>query len=360
MKKHILALAVASVAATPAFADSSKKSETNFYGNIQYAVEYSEREGGMFPSDPGFDSYDNGSTLGLTHKHEIAPGFTGFAKVEFHDMGLNDNGIQSMGPNDNESSEGISGLDEAYIGVAGDFGKVWVGTDESIYTTLIQRLPDYYESGRHNIWTGGDTGQGDLLQYSSPYLNSFGDGVMQFYGALGFENERDDMGEKQTHLPYQLGFRYLNGSFMLNAAMDSNDGAERGNENVYGINAEIAATNQIVVGATYNRQDSGADPQDRGSQRFDVYGRYTIGKSVYAVSYEREDTKGLTTTYDMYGNTTHSRTGDETNETITLQAKHHVSESISVFSEAYFQTTNNESWGESESTSVVFGGKYAF
>src|SRR5690606_33042455 len=110
MKKTLIASAVA--AAT--FSGAALAQESNLptvYGNIQYVVKHTNVDGG----GSSVEHADNGSTLGVTHDHEIAPGVTGFFKVELEGNA-----------DDKANSEGLSKLDEAYIGVKGDnFGKVW-------------------------------------------------------------------------------------------------------------------------------------------------------------------------------------------------------------------------------------------
>ena len=44
------------------------------YGNIQYVVTHANVDGG----GSALEHADNGSTLGVKHDHEIAPGVTGF------------------------------------------------------------------------------------------------------------------------------------------------------------------------------------------------------------------------------------------------------------------------------------------
>ena len=47
------------------------------YGNIQYVLKHTNVDGG----GSEVEHADNGSTLGVKHDHEIAPGITGFLSL---------------------------------------------------------------------------------------------------------------------------------------------------------------------------------------------------------------------------------------------------------------------------------------
>jgi len=372
MKKHILALAVAaaSVTAVPAafaqsaYANAQKSAgETTFYGNIQYAIEaVDDSENGS-----KMDSYDNGSRLGIRHEHKITQSITGFAKVEVRGLGLDDK---------SGKDSAFGRLDEAYIGVSGDFGKVWIGSDDTTYETLIQKVPNYFESGRYNLYAGGKTGEGDLLQYESPLLpGGYVGGVMKFYGAVGFESGQDKNGGANK-LPYQLGMSYALDGFALNVAMDSNDGFDdnrysqrRGSNNTYGMNMEFTPLENLIFGTTYSYKNKDSSEKVSGLKQSDVYGRYTVGKTVFATSYERMETQD----YGSYDVAIYNSDGMEvgtkavtygsgetiSHETFTLQALHNVSESLLVYSEVYFTNYKSESL-RGDATSLVVGARYSF
>ena len=127
MKKTLLASAIAVATFSGAAAAQTTMSASELaakmdsmpqvYGNIQYAIAHDNVDGG--PSK--VEHFDNGTTLGVTHDHEIAPGVTGFFKLE----------LEGINADDKSSSSGIDALDEAYIGVKGDsFGQIWVGSDD--------------------------------------------------------------------------------------------------------------------------------------------------------------------------------------------------------------------------------------
>lgn len=157
------------------------------YGNIQYVYNYNDSD----ISGSSSQHADNGSTLGVKHDHEIAPGVTGFFKLELDGFGA-----------DEKDSDGAN-IDEAYIGLKGDsFGQVWIGSDDSIYES---QLGDYgnwvFEFARLNPYASYTTGEGDMIQYMSP---SFGG--LTFSGAVQIRGDGDSSysgGDEER--PYQFG-----------------------------------------------------------------------------------------------------------------------------------------------------------
>src|SRR5690554_3505886 len=132
MKKTILASAIA--AAT--FSGAALAQESNLptvYGNIQLAVMHDNIDGG----GSSIEHFDNGSTIGVLHDHQIAPGVEGFFKAEFH-FNADDN---------NDAGSGFYEIDEAYVGVRGDnFGQIWVGKDDSTYETAVDEINQFFRS----------------------------------------------------------------------------------------------------------------------------------------------------------------------------------------------------------------------
>lgn len=237
MKKTILASAIA--AAT--FSGAAMAQESNLptiYGNIQYALSYENLDEGPY----AVDHFDNGSTLGVAHSHEIAPGITGFFKME----------LEGIDADDKAESNGIDGLDEAYIGVKGDnFGQIWVGSDDSTYESAIDVIANFYEVGAYNLGGGYETGEGDLIQYMSP---SFGG--LKLAAAVQVNGTEKDGGKSY---PYQLAAIYTVDALELAFAMDSNDG--RLDYSTNGVdsdgNSTLNANNENTYGlrATYNLED---------------------------------------------------------------------------------------------------------
>ncbi|KRW81775.1 porin [Marinobacter sp. P4B1] len=329
MKKTILASAIA--AAT--FSGAALAQESNLptiYGNIQYALAYENFDEGPY----SVDHFDNGSTLGVAHSHEIAPGITGFFKME----------LEGIDADDKAESNGIDGLDEAYIGVKGDnFGQIWVGSDDSTYESAIDKIANFYEVGAYNLGGGYETGEGDLIQYMSPSFGGFK------LAAAVQVNGTEKTGGKSY--PYQLAAIYSVDALELAFAMDSNDGSldyssandlNTNNENTYGLRATYNLDNLSLTAQFQTRKDV--------EDKFGLMGVYTLGKNQFALSYERSEADG-----DLNA----QKPGDQdVKDIVTIQALHNLSDNMYVYVEGYLaggdQVHQWDSNGDDEITAADF------
>ncbi|MGR0280407.1 porin [Marinomonas dokdonensis] len=151
MKKSIIALAVSSAALTSVSAMAAEGSTFDVYGNIQYAITDTEGAG---------DFEDNGSTLGVQGDTKINDDLTAFFKYELEFDADED------GDDDNEAK-----LDQAFVGLQGNFGKVKVGSFDSIYGDAIQDSVDQFD---YIGFAGSSTTEeGDTIAYFSPSFNGF-------------------------------------------------------------------------------------------------------------------------------------------------------------------------------------------
>ncbi len=301
MKKTLLASAIAAVtfsgavsaddhAMSAAELAAKMDSMPTVYGNIQYALSHDDIGG----ESSTVEHFDNGSTLGVTHEHEVSPGVTGFFKLELDGFGA-----------DEKDSTGAN-IDEAYIGVKGDsFGQVWVGSDDSTYESAVTEISEYYEVAALSQGVDYTTGEGDLIQYMSP---SFGGLTL---GAAVQINGDGEGGEKSY--PYQLAAMYSIDALELAAAMDSNDsGANGNNENTYGVRASYSVGDLRFTGEYHTTKDV--------ADVYGVIGYYTMGANTFALSYE---------------NKTADDAADTESDTITLQALHNISDHMYVYFEGY-------------------------
>lgn len=350
MKKTILASAIA--AAT--FSGAALAQESNLptvYGNIQLAVVHDNYDGG--PST--IEHADNGSTIGLTHDHEIAPGVTGFFKAELE-----------FDADDKAGNGGLNAFDEAYIGVKGDqFGTVWVGSDDSTYESAIDKIANFFEVASLNLGGLYETGEGDLIQYSSPSFSG-----LQLHGAVQVNGDGDKKAGKKSY-PFQLAATYTVDALELAFAVDSNDGGRvyskfagqtddngvvignsSNNENTYGLRATYAL-DAMSVTAQYQTRKDVADIAG-------IMGVYTLGKNQFALAYERAS-------YDA--DQTASVPGEQdAQDTVTLQALHNLSSNMYVYVEGYIGggdrvygfTNNSGTTATDERTVAAVGATYYF
>ncbi|MFT7338760.1 MAG: putative porin [Marinobacter maritimus] len=342
MKKTLIASAIAAISFSGAAAaqDALSASEMaakmdsmpSVYGNIQYALTYNNVDGGT--SDIAHN--DNGSTIGVKHDHEIVPGITGFLKIE----------LDGLDADDKSKGRGRIRVDEAYIGVKGDsFGQVWVGSDDSLYETTIDQIVNYYEVAARNIGGSYTTGEGDLVQYMTP---SFGG--LKLGAAVQINGDGDTQSGGKSY-PYQLAAIYSVDALSMAFAMDSNDGdtsyssgtveTPKNNENTYGVRV---AYNMDALGASLEYQTR-KDAYDIVG----VQGTYTLGKNVFALSYELAEADGVN--------------GDDKQDTIALQALHNLSSNMYVYVEGNLSGGDDGVYGvadKSEASTVSVGATYYF
>jgi len=345
MKKTLIASAIAAATfsgSVMAQADTSASqlaarmdSMPTIYGNIQYAIAHDNVEGGSSE----MSHFDNGSTLGVKHDHEFAPGITGFFKLE----------LEGLAADDKDRESGLEDLDEAYIGIKGDsFGQIWVGSDDSTYERAVDEISQYYEVATLNIGADYTTGEGDLIQYSSPSFAGLtlmaavqvnGDGDVLDEDNDGV-NDLGDKGDKKSY-PYQLAAVYEMDAFELAVAMDSNENASRAsNENTYGLRASYDMGDLRVTGEYHTTKDV--------SDTYGLIGYYSMGANQFALSYEM--------------NVADNATDDETT-TVTLQALRNLSDHMYVYFEGYLGGGDDGAYGvanESERSIASVGAVYYF
>jgi predicted porin len=314
MKKTLIASAIAAISFSGAVAAQATLSASEMaakmdsmpqvYGNIQLALTYDDIKNG--PNSTDFA--DNGSTIGVKHDHLIAPGITGFFKAELE-----------FNADNKAGNGGLNGFDEAYIGVKGDsFGQVWIGSDDSTFERAVDEISNFWEVGTLNLKSSGGgytTGEGDLVQYMTP---SFG-GL-----TLGAALQINGGGADKSY-PYQLSAVYAVDALELAFAMDSNDGSTGysstavdpvgNNENTYGLRASYNLDNLRVTGQYQTRKDY--------ADTYGLMGVYVLGQNQFALSYEVREKDGT------------AKTGNNTRDTIAIQALRNLSDNLYVYAEGY-------------------------
>lgn len=343
MKKTILASAIAAATfsgAAMAGAHAEKNLPT-VYGNIQYVLYHDNIDGG----NSAVEHADNGSTLGVLHDHEIAPGLTGFFRLE----------IDRLGADDISTQEAFR-VDQAYIGVRGDnFGQLWVGTSDTVYERAVTEISEFYEVALLNQRVNYDTGEGDTVQYLSPNF-----GGLTIGAAVQINGDGDPQVDKKSY-PWQLAAMYEVDALELAFAIDSNDGgraydafgdgaiASVNNENTYGLRASYNLDNLRLTGEFHTRKDV--------ADTFGVMGVYTLGKNQFALSYE------MTQYDDDYAGVNAADLAGNDVDTVTLQALHNLSDHMYVYFEGYLGGGDNGVYGvedKSERSIASVGAVYYF
>jgi predicted porin len=164
MKKTLIASAIAAATLTSnAFAMDPASdlammldSMPTIYGNVQLVNVSTDTSTTGAPDESDSEFVDNGSTIGFKHSHEISDGLTGYVVAEME-----------FTADEKSKTGGLNRLDEAYIGLKGDFGDVRIGSDESVYQWID--IVDTFEAVGIS-GGGGDNAQGDAVNYVSPEL----------------------------------------------------------------------------------------------------------------------------------------------------------------------------------------------
>jgi predicted porin len=277
MKKTLVALAVSSVAAssvTAFAAEDTTKFDT--YGNIQLVYANSD--------DNGSELGDNGSTFGFQGSTAISQGLTGFFKYELE------------ADADEKNSDVDLGLDQAFAGLKGSFGKVQVGSFDSIYNNAIQDGVDQFEY----LGFGGSslTSEGDTIAYFSPSFNGLEiQASAQIKGgddSANSSSELDDAGTTATSesgTATTLVAKYTLDALTLAVGYDDLS-TTVGGEATYGFSAAYQLSPALVLKAKYEEQD---DDSVMG-----IATRYAYGMGDLYASYEAYS-MDAGEDYDEYG-----------------------------------------------------------
>ena len=244
MKKSIIAIAVSSAALASVSVHAAEGSTVDVYGNIQYA--YTD-------NDAGSDFEDNGSTIGFKGETTINDDLTAFFKYELE------------ADADQKSGDVAVGLDQAFVGLKGNFGKVQVGTFDSIYNNAIQDSVDQFEN--LGFSSNKTTTEGDTIAYFSPSMNGLE--IQASAQVKGTDNAND--GTAVT-----LVGKYSVDALTVALGYDSLENDQTDDENTIGLNVGYQVMPALNVSAKF---ETTKDTQDA----FGLAARYAYGAGdIYA------------------------------------------------------------------------------
>ncbi|WP_067223813.1 porin [Marinomonas gallaica] len=286
MKKTLVAIAVSSAALTSVSAFAAEDT-VNFdvYGNIQLVYADSDANDSEIT--------DNGSTFGFQGSTAINDDLTGFFKYELE------------ADADEKTSDIAVNLDQAYVGLQGGFGKVQVGSFDSIYNNAIQDTYDQFEY--FGIKNAELTKEGDTIAYFSPSMGGFEVQLSaQFKGKA--ESEVGNGTEDGTALTAVA--KYSVDALTIAAGYDSlenNTARSNADSATYGVSATFQATPALSVGAKWEEEEDqnsiiglatrfnygsgdvyatyqNVDPDAAGSDDYNEYGvgaTYNLASNMY-------------------------------------------------------------------------------
>lgn len=265
MKKSIIALAV-SGAALASVSASAAEVNADIYGNIQYSY----AEGGN-----GSEFTDNGSTFGIKGDTKINEDLTAFFKYELE------------ADADEKNSDVSVGVDQAYVGLKGGFGKVQLGTFDSIYNNAIQDDVDQFEF--LGFESASTTEEGDTIAYFSPSLNGF-----EIQLSAQSKGDADETADGSYGTAVTSVIKYTLNDLTVAVGYDSNDNTADENQTT-GLSVAYALQPNLNVTLKYETE----------SETQDIYGlstRYGYGYGDLYASYQTVDPDAAASEdYDEYG-----------------------------------------------------------
>lgn len=291
MKKTLVAIAVSSAALT-SMSSFAAEDTVNFdvYGNIQLV--YAD-------SDAGSEITDNGSTFGFQGSTAVNDDLTAFFKYEL-EMDADDKSKNTESKTNDGTDYDVQ-LDQAYVGLQGSFGKVQVGSFDTIYNNAIQDTYDQFEY--LGITGAGLTDEGDTIAYFSPSMSGF-----EVQLAAQFKGETDDTltASEEDGTAFAAVVKYSVDALTIAAGYDDRENTGSDNS-TYGLSATFQATPALSVGAKWEEVEdtasyvalaarfnygagdvygsySNVDPDAAGSDDFDEYGvgvTYNLASNVY-------------------------------------------------------------------------------
>lgn len=300
------------------------------YGQLSLVMEHNETRGDQ-GSETSFR--DNHSWIGVRNQTEIMPGTEAFVRGEWSSIPTDDDGM-------------TENLEYAYLGVEGDFGRIWGGTDDSVYEQELDHVANFFE-GEFRDEEGEvlrhfkgpyDTGRDRLVQYRSPSYGNW-----QVHGAVQLnEDGNSDVDDGEESRPYQLITTYKSDNWQWALGMDSNDGdgpsslGEHRNENTYGARGSYKSESWGLTAQYQHREDV----RNVGS----VLATYNIGPNRFSAAWERERD------YTQVDDT-------ETLTAYTAQILHNVNESMAVYVEGYQRESDG---AKPMRRDLMIGSRYRF
>ncbi|MGO3345236.1 MAG: porin [Marinomonas sp.] len=264
MKKSIVALAVSSAALASISAYAAEETSVDFYGNIQYAYTH---------SDQGSQFADNGSTLGVKGESKVTDNTTAFFKYEL-EFDADEKGTTD------------SNIDQAFVGLKGDFGKFQVGTFDTVYNNAIQDGIDQMENIAFT--NGAKTSEGDTLAYYSPEVGGFEIQVAaQTKGGGDTIDVADDGTSTMAVIKYSMDM------VAIALAYDSRHNQNINNNDTIGLAVTVTPSDVVSITAKYETAEGDAD-------YLGVAARYSYGPGDIYGSIQNVDPDSTASDYSEY------------------------------------------------------------
>ncbi|TYL48657.1 porin [Marinomonas sp. IMCC 4694] len=262
MKKTIIAIAVSSAAFASLPAQAAEGSSVDVYGNIQFA--YSDK-------DAGTDLEDNGSTIGVKGETKVSDDLTAFFKYELEFKADQTEGRDS----NNTKGYNESKLDQAFVGLQGNFGIVQIGSFDTIYNNAIQDTVDQFEY--LGMTSADGTSEGDTITYFSPSMNGFE--VQVAAQVKGDTTSTDNIDDEEDGASLMGVLKYSTDLVSVALGYDTRENTSTDPKATTGLAVTVMPMDSLSVTAKYETTE---DTQD-------IYGlaaRYGYGAGDVYASYQ--------------------------------------------------------------------------
>jgi predicted porin len=251
LKTSAIALAVAGAVAAPV----AVQADSGFYGSVRIGFQYYD---GGFTGSPATDQTTirgYGSRFGFSGETDMGNGLTGFGKYE-------------VGIDTDTSGLNISGR-HAFVGVKGDFGKVYLGRTYHTWYNFISGPLDNPWWGAGYTWHNYTGRTNQAITYAG------GSGNFGFGASLYMDSSSTDTGGSANDLDkFEIAANWQAGPVLLAIGYSDQDeigGFDPGE--VIGLTASGWETGIFTWGLSYTMQDDidGLLPQiDATGIAFDV------------------------------------------------------------------------------------------
>jgi predicted porin len=262
--------------------------DVTVFGHIDTSLDNVDFDpGGGSPSQDDLNFHCTTCSIGFKGSEDLGNGLKAIFKLDFqYDTIVRNDGDGSGADGDNDNS-GLLDRDQ-WLGLAGGFGQVRIGTISTVYKShgaMIDPLYRTYLQGRdHGLQSSFHSGAGEELQgratntarWDSANYNGFKVGA--HYTLDSTEGDGED------NNPYGIGGSYENGGILVFADYISNDGSvtdPAGDITAWKVGGKYSLNNFAVMGQYEDGEfDTGAG--EEGTQ-WHVAGTYTMGNnSIYA------------------------------------------------------------------------------
>lgn len=239
MKKSIVALAVTSSAFASISAYAAEDVTVSSYGAIALMYQNVGQTGAA--SENGFA--DDGSNFGFKGESKISDTTSAFFNIKYK--------VKA----DEQYSYGVSGIkmNNAQVGVKGNFGKAQVGSFDSVYNDAVQ---DGFDQSESLNWAAGTTNSGksgNTIAYFSPSMNGLSFAVsMQKNGTKGYsQTDQSKAGVSTTSGAGRI--TYATDMFTVSVGGDQNKGSST-QKSTSGIKVAVMPVTNLTLAVKYEKE----------------------------------------------------------------------------------------------------------